>query len=223
MVRIELCLCILKPLKCSADVAYLALAQYCILNHAGFEYWCVGRPGCTQLYGHEGICDSQICRGKRQCTQTARARVSAEQKHLRFSSTCLRAVIPTTPQTGKKRSKQSKSVVQPKSVPRAVVAQRSSQRWCKRKAGDDLVCSEEPRHLRHKGADASDGNCPICLGPLSPNPQQTTTTRCGHLFCRCCLQKWLQQKHSCPLCKTSIGHARSSLPSGGTSAMLRLP
>ena len=96
----------------------------------------------------------------------------------------------------------------------------SSQRQCKRKASDGTVHNENPKRLHNKAADASEGNCPICLTPISSNPQQTTTTRCGHLFCRACLQKWLQQKRNCPMCKALIGHTRSSLPSGMTSDML---
>ena len=96
----------------------------------------------------------------------------------------------------------------------------SSQRQCKRKASDGPVHSENPKRLHNKAADTSDGNCPICLNPISSNPQQTTTTRCGHLFCRACLQKWLQQRRNCPMCKALIGHTRSSLPSGMTSDML---
>ena len=134
------------------------------------------------------------------------------------------AAAPIAPQTAhRKRSKiQSKPAVQPTIVSRAVVTQGSSQRQSKRSISDSpRVHNETARQVHHKAADASDGaNCPICINPISSSPQQTTTTRCGHSFCRSCLQKWLQQKRSCPMCKALIGHTRSSLPSGMTSDML---
>ena len=48
--------------------------------------------------------------------------------------------------------------------------------------------------------------CPVCLeAPVSE------TTKCQHKFCSPCLNAWLAEKSSCPLC-------RSELISAGTSA-----
>lgn len=43
--------------------------------------------------------------------------------------------------------------------------------------------------------------CPICLNE-NINEKQTTT--CGHDFCKGCLSRWLETKHNCPLCRTSL-------------------
>jgi hypothetical protein len=43
--------------------------------------------------------------------------------------------------------------------------------------------------------------CPICLGylnePVKPN-------NCSHIYCKFCLEMWLQKKENCPLCRTKI-------------------
>ena len=43
-------------------------------------------------------------------------------------------------------------------------------------------------------------NCPIHLETLE-DPVQGP---CGHVFCRKCLQTWLQKKEFCPICKKPI-------------------
>lgn len=43
-----------------------------------------------------------------------------------------------------------------------------------------------------------DLKCAICLDPfLSP----LCDVRCGHIFCYRCLEKWLYQKQTCPICR----------------------
>ena len=175
-----------------------------------------GAPGCMQLFGHAGHCDREFREGKRQRRQTARASASAEQQNLRFCSTPISAAIPIVQQTAHNKRRKTQNI--PDAQPKIVVSQCSSQRQFKRKPSDGPVQIENPQRIHHTAA--SEGNCPICLSPISSNLQQTTTTSCGHLFCRGCLQKWLQQKRNCPMCKASIGHTRSSLPSGTTPVML---
>ena len=57
------------------------------------------------------------------------------------------------------------------------------------------------------------GKCPICYdaikliyveqGELKPNPN-VTTTPCGHSFCYKCLNKHLEKKNKCPMCREKI-------------------
>jgi len=42
--------------------------------------------------------------------------------------------------------------------------------------------------------------CPICSDPCI----ETTTTNCGHKFCRQCIDQWRKQKPICPICSTLI-------------------
>ena len=45
---------------------------------------------------------------------------------------------------------------------------------------------------------SSDLKCVICLEPYrSP----VSDLRCGHVFCCQCIQSWLKQRRSCPLCR----------------------
>lgn len=55
--------------------------------------------------------------------------------------------------------------------------------------------------------------CTICMVPMSLNrdDQQRTErtffkTPCGHHFHRQCLLEWMQQKHQCPVCRTTLPH-----------------
>jgi len=42
-------------------------------------------------------------------------------------------------------------------------------------------------------------NCPICYSEVA-----NVITQCGHVFCRTCLVKCLQQKYQCPICKKEV-------------------
>ncbi|XP_050547505.1 uncharacterized protein LOC126909105 isoform X9 [Daktulosphaira vitifoliae] len=44
-------------------------------------------------------------------------------------------------------------------------------------------------------------DCPICTNTLR-EPIHTTT--CGHEFCKGCIDRWLQDKSTCPICRSSI-------------------
>ena len=55
--------------------------------------------------------------------------------------------------------------------------------------------------------------CPICLEALLPNTEKTTT--CSHKFCTSCLDKWLAENHTCPMCRTELNEpgAKNNLDS----------
>lgn len=42
--------------------------------------------------------------------------------------------------------------------------------------------------------------CPICYQDVS----ERMTTRCGHGFCKCCLQRWLLSGKGCPMCRATV-------------------
>ena len=42
-------------------------------------------------------------------------------------------------------------------------------------------------------------NCPICM-----TSSANVITQCGHLFCRLCIIRCLQQNYICPICKSSV-------------------
>ena len=43
--------------------------------------------------------------------------------------------------------------------------------------------------------------CPICLEKIDNNNRRPATTICGHLFCETCIQRALQLKPYCPICR----------------------
>lgn len=47
-------------------------------------------------------------------------------------------------------------------------------------------------------------DCPICLEKLvSENVQEL---QCGHMFHNKCLEKWLEENHTCPYCRSLVDH-----------------
>ena len=44
--------------------------------------------------------------------------------------------------------------------------------------------------------------CVICQSTFDVG----ALTKCGHLFCFACLQIWLKNHHTCPVCKERVGH-----------------
>ena len=52
----------------------------------------------------------------------------------------------------------------------------------------------------------SEFSCAICL-QLCELHGSVVTTKCSHVFCKQCLQKWLARKATCPLCNTPLPYA----------------
>lgn len=65
-------------------------------------------------------------------------------------------------------------------------------------------------HLKLRDAD----DCPICYESVTPGT--STTTRCNHVFHSTCLQRWMEVKTTCPMCRDDIRPTTGSLrPSNG--------
>ena len=81
------------------------------------------------------------------------------------------------------------------------------------KRGDDFPCPHcdaafgevgtRVRHVltKHKG-EPSEADCLICFEPLN-GVAPTAATRCGHRFCRSCIEVELRRSGKCPMCRTS--------------------
>jgi len=46
------------------------------------------------------------------------------------------------------------------------------------------------------------GDCPICYEEVTKGT--STTTRCKHVFHQTCLQRWMEEKPTCPMCRENI-------------------
>lgn len=52
-----------------------------------------------------------------------------------------------------------------------------------------------------------DLTCPICYDDMNENDEkQATKMPCGHIFGKNCLQKWLENHCTCPLCRKEVPH-----------------
>lgn len=64
------------------------------------------------------------------------------------------------------------------------------------------------RHLpRLPAPDAPSQQCSICMEHASPDDADASWTRlapCGHCFHRACCARWLEQHHTCPLCRVAV-------------------
>ncbi len=47
-------------------------------------------------------------------------------------------------------------------------------------------------------------SCPICVGPYNNNDEISTIINCEHQFHTNCLNTWLRNHNTCPLCRTNV-------------------
>jgi len=64
-----------------------------------------------------------------------------------------------------------------------------------------------PRPLDPQDADRDDFDCSLCFRML----HQPATTPCGHTFCKSCIDRSLDHKQECPLCKTQLRGFQSNI------------
>jgi hypothetical protein len=48
------------------------------------------------------------------------------------------------------------------------------------------------------------GDCPVCLEPLRVGGDVTAAHACGHVFHAPCIEPWLHQHDSCPVCRCTV-------------------
>ncbi|XP_063065448.1 probable E3 ubiquitin-protein ligase DTX3 isoform X2 [Engraulis encrasicolus] len=66
----------------------------------------------------------------------------------------------------------------------------------------------------------SSSSCPICMGEMV---DRTTLERCGHTFCRVCLEQAFLVKRACPVCRLVYGQLIGNQPANGTMMVERDP
>ncbi|KAH7573013.1 hypothetical protein ACOSP7_006415 [Xanthoceras sorbifolium] len=60
---------------------------------------------------------------------------------------------------------------------------------------------EPPGFSQKPVAEAPAFSCPICIGPL----KEATTTKCGHIFCKGCIETAIAAQSKCPTCRQKLG------------------
>ncbi|XP_054653707.1 probable E3 ubiquitin-protein ligase DTX3 [Dunckerocampus dactyliophorus] len=107
-------------------------------------------------------------------------------------------------------------------------SQRQQQQQQKlRKAADEEACSmfHEVAHRKDCGmashSEAEDHtSCSICMGDIV---EKTTLEKCGHSFCRSCLDQAFKVKRACPVCRLVYGQLIGNQPANGTMIVERDP
>uniref|UniRef100_A0A672KNF7 E3 ubiquitin-protein ligase n=1 Tax=Sinocyclocheilus grahami TaxID=75366 RepID=A0A672KNF7_SINGR len=106
-------------------------------------------------------------------------------------------------------------------------SQRQQQKY--RKNADMDTCVVLP--MQHEpaartGAELAIGHeeestvCSICMGEMV---EKTTLDKCGHSFCRSCLEQAFQVKKACPVCRLVYGQLIGNQPANGTMMVERDP
>ncbi|XP_053339026.1 probable E3 ubiquitin-protein ligase DTX3 isoform X2 [Clarias gariepinus] len=62
--------------------------------------------------------------------------------------------------------------------------------------------------------------CSICMGEMV---EKTTLDKCGHSFCRTCLEQAFQVKKACPVCRLVYGQLIGNQPANGSMMVERDP
>ncbi|XP_076132379.1 putative E3 ubiquitin-protein ligase DTX3 isoform X1 [Alosa pseudoharengus] len=68
--------------------------------------------------------------------------------------------------------------------------------------------------------ESSSSSCPICMGEMV---DRTTLEKCGHTFCRTCLDQAFLVKRACPVCRLVYGQLIGNQPANGTMMVERDP
>lgn len=113
----------------------------------------------------------------------------------------------------------------PPSQPRR--SQRQQQRF--RKPADEEACAMLHEAAQRKDMDSNlasqsegeDNNtCSICMGDIV---EKTTLEKCGHSFCRSCLDQAFKVKKACPVCRLVYGQLIGNQPANGSMIVERDP
>ena len=78
---------------------------------------------------------------------------------------------------------------------------------CKSKNGTDY-CGRHKNHFE----------CSICM----TSKTDKSVTKCGHVFCISCIDKWTRDHHTCPICRTQIVEQPPSQPPRRTEIYNRI-
>ncbi|XP_070963288.1 probable E3 ubiquitin-protein ligase DTX3 isoform X1 [Oncorhynchus clarkii lewisi] len=85
----------------------------------------------------------------------------------------------------------------------------------------EVNCSMMASSHSHSQSEADDHtSCSICMGDMV---ERTTLERCGHTFCRSCLDQAFKVKRACPVCRLVYGQLIGNQPASGTMMVERDP
>lgn len=90
-----------------------------------------------------------------------------------------------------------KDVSQSKTLIKAIVTRFTDEKTEKHQ---EYLCSNSRSFVR---GDA-DQTCAICLGGYESGDKILQTSCCLHLFHTKCMQKWIHESNSCPMCRTEM-------------------
>lgn len=107
-------------------------------------------------------------------------------------------------------------------------SQRQQQQRFRRPADEEAcVMLHEAAHRKDMNpgmtshSEAEDNSsCSICMGDIV---EKTTLERCGHSFCRSCLDQAFKVKRACPVCRLVYGQLIGNQPANGSMMVERDP
>jgi hypothetical protein len=75
--------------------------------------------------------------------------------------------------------------------------------------------------LKSKSSNYSNINCSICLTNINDN--NTKTLECKHTFHINCIDIWIDNKNSCPLCRAIINKQPYKIPEQNSHHIITIP
>jgi len=66
-------------------------------------------------------------------------------------------------------------------------------------------CNQPPRDINPSAVKTDDFDCSLCFRLM----WEPVTTPCGHTYCKACIDRSLDHKRECPLCKTTLAYHHS--------------
>ncbi|XP_057715687.1 probable E3 ubiquitin-protein ligase DTX3 isoform X2 [Corythoichthys intestinalis] len=76
----------------------------------------------------------------------------------------------------------------------------------------EAACRKDCEATNHNEVDDT-ASCSICMGDIV---DKTTLEKCGHSFCRSCLDQAFKVKRACPVCRLVYGQLIGNQPANGT-------
>lgn len=69
---------------------------------------------------------------------------------------------------------------------------------------DDDICIDDIATENDKRTLLNDDICPICLEGLIEQETVYKMNVCNHNYCKCCIQRWIEDNKDCPMCKREL-------------------
>nr|XP_046200569.1 probable E3 ubiquitin-protein ligase DTX3 isoform X1 [Oncorhynchus gorbuscha] len=134
------------------------------------------------------------------------------------------SLLPPQPPQPRRSQRQQQRYKKPAEEEACVVLSNSmshNESGQRKKDNMEVSCSMMASSHNQSHSEADDcTSCSICMGDMV---ERTTLERCGHAFCRLCLDQAFKVKRACPVCRQVYGQLIGNQPATGCMMVERDP